>query len=154
MAAVVVTDCYVALCHISSVCTIFITFCPSLIWYCTTASYTLLVFAYLVFCVRVDSTVWQLFGLTFVYVWQHSSSCIFDLHSSCNKYYRFHQFLGICCEKMMMMIGWRNAWSMKLRVQDQEEDQRGPGKRLCERTVKLVSWIKRMPRTVADGERW
>ena len=30
------------------------------------------------------------------------------------------------CEKKMM-IGWRNVWSMKLRVQDQEEDQRGPG---------------------------
>jgi len=25
------------------------------------------------------------------------------------------------------MIGWRNVWSMKLRVQEQEEDQRGPG---------------------------
>ena len=31
------------------------------------------------------------------------------------------------------------AWSMKLRVQDQGEDQRGPGKRLFERTVKHVS---------------
>ena len=31
------------------------------------------------------------------------------------------------------------AWSMKLRVQDQEEDQRGPGERLSERTVKLVN---------------
>ena len=30
-------------------------------------------------------------------------------------------------------------WSMKLRVQDQGEDQRGPGKRLFERTVKHVS---------------
>ena len=28
--------------------------------------------------------------------------------------------MGMCCEKMMM-IGWRNAWSMKLRVQGQEE---------------------------------
>jgi len=28
---------------------------------------------------------------------------------------------------------------MKLRVQDQGEDQRGPGKRLFERTVKHVS---------------
>ena len=61
--------------------------------------------------------------------------------------------MGMCCKKMMM-IGWRNAWSMKLRVQDQGEDQRGPGKRLFERTVKHVSWIKRMPWTVADGERW
>jgi len=33
----------------------------------------------------------------------------------------------------------KNAWSMKLRVQDQEEDQRGPGERLSERTVKLVN---------------
>ena len=30
------------------------------------------------------------------------------------------------------------VWSMKLRVQDQEEDQRGPGERLYKRTVKLV----------------
>ena len=34
--------------------------------------------------------------------------------------------MGMCCQKMMM-IGWRNAWSMKLRVQDQGEDQRRPG---------------------------
>ena len=61
--------------------------------------------------------------------------------------------MGMCCEKMMM-IGWRNAWSMKLRVQDQGEDQRGPGKRLYVRTVKHVSWIKRMPWTIANGERW
>jgi len=33
----------------------------------------------------------------------------------------------------------RNAWSMKLRVQGQEEDQRGPGERLSERTVKHVN---------------
>jgi len=38
-----------------------------------------------------------------------------------------------------MTIGGRNVWSMKLRVQDQEEDQRGPGKRLYERTVELVN---------------
>jgi len=37
-------------------------------------------------------------------------------------------------EKMMMMIGY--AWSMKLRALDQGEDQRGPGERLSERTVK------------------
>jgi len=42
---------------------------------------------------------------------------------------------------------------MKLRVQDEGEDQRGPGKRLFERTVKHVSSIKRMPWTVANGER-
>ena len=33
----------------------------------------------------------------------------------------------------------KNAWSMKLSVQGQEEDQRGPGQRLSERTVKLVN---------------
>jgi len=32
----------------------------------------------------------------------------------------------------------KKVWSMKLRVQDQEEDQRGPGERLYERTVKTV----------------
>ena len=32
-----------------------------------------------------------------------------------------------------------DAWSMKLRVLGQEEDQRGPGDRLSERTVKLVN---------------
>jgi len=46
--------------------------------------------------------------------------------------------MGMCCEKMMM-IGCRNVWSMKFRVQDQEEDQRGPGERLSERIVKHVS---------------
>jgi len=45
--------------------------------------------------------------------------------------------MGMCCERKMM-IGRRNAWNMKLRVQDQEEDQRGPGQRLYERTVKHV----------------
>ena len=49
--------------------------------------------------------------------------------------------MGMCCEKMMM-IGWRNAWSMKLRVQEQEEDQRGPGERLSERIVKHVKWTE------------
>jgi len=34
---------------------------------------------------------------------------------------------------------WVKKWSMKLRVQGQEEDQRGPGERLSERTVKLVN---------------
>ena len=35
--------------------------------------------------------------------------------------------------------GWRrNVWSMKLRVQDQQEVQRGPGERLYEWTVKHV----------------
>ena len=59
----------------------------------------------------------------------------------------------MCCEKMTM-TRWRNVWSMKLWVQDQGEDQRRPGKRLYVRTVKHVSWIKRMPWTVANGERW
>ena len=36
------------------------------------------------------------------------------------------------------MIGRINVWSMKLKVQDQEEDQRGPGERLYERTVNHV----------------
>jgi len=49
----------------------------------------------------------------------------------------------MCCEKMMMI-----GCSMKLRVPDQ-----GPGEGLSERTVKHVSWIKRMPWTVANGER-
>jgi len=38
-----------------------------------------------------------------------------------------------------MVIGRRKAWSMRLRVQDQEEDLRGPGERLSERTVKHVN---------------
>ena len=46
--------------------------------------------------------------------------------------------MGMCYEKMMM-IGGRNAWSIKLKVHDQGEDRRGPGKRLSERTVKHVS---------------
>ena len=50
------------------------------------------------------------------------------------------------------MTGWRNVWSIKLRVQDQGEGQRRPGKRLYVRTVKHVSWIKRMPWTVTNGE--
>ena len=31
--------------------------------------------------------------------------------------------MGMCCENMMM-IGWRNAWSIKLKIQDQGEYQR------------------------------
>ena len=46
--------------------------------------------------------------------------------------------MGMRCEKMMM-TGCRNAWSMKLSVQGQKEDQTGPGERLSERTVKLVN---------------
>jgi len=42
---------------------------------------------------------------------------------------------------------------MKLRVQGKEEDQRGPGERLSERTVKLVNLTKRMPWIVVNGGR-
>jgi len=42
---------------------------------------------------------------------------------------------------------------MKLRVQDQEEDQTGPGEMLYERTVKHVKLTKRIPLIVANGER-
>ena len=61
--------------------------------------------------------------------------------------------MGMCCEKKMM-IGWRNVWKIKYRVQDQEEDQRGPGERLYERIVKHVKWTKRMPLIVVNGGRW
>jgi len=42
--------------------------------------------------------------------------------------------MGMRCEKKMM-IGRRNVWSMKYRVQD----QRGPGERLWKRAVKHVN---------------
>jgi len=42
---------------------------------------------------------------------------------------------------------------MELRVQGQEEDQRGPGERLSERTVKLVNCTQRMPLIVVNGGR-
>jgi len=42
---------------------------------------------------------------------------------------------------------------MKLRVQDQEEDKRGPRERLYERTVKHVKETKRMPLIVVNGGR-
>jgi len=35
-------------------------------------------------------------------------------------------------------VDWVKKWSMKLGVQDQKEDQRGPGERLYERTVMHV----------------
>ena len=38
-----------------------------------------------------------------------------------------------------ILIKYCHVWSMKLRVQDQGEDQRRPGKRLYVRTVKHVS---------------
>jgi len=42
---------------------------------------------------------------------------------------------------------------MKLRVEDQEDNQRGPGERLSERTVKLVKRTKRMPLILVNGGR-
>jgi len=39
--------------------------------------------------------------------------------------------MGMCCKKKTM-IGWRNVWSMKWRVPDQELDQR-LGERLCKK---------------------
>ena len=51
----------------------------------------------------------------------------------------------LCMSQLVQLYVCRNVWSMKLRVQDQGEDQRRPGKRLYVRTVKHVSWIKRMP---------
>ena len=39
---------------------------------------------------------------------------------------------------MSMYTGAKSVWSMKFRVQDQEEDQRGPGQRVSERIVKHV----------------
>jgi len=57
--------------------------------------------------------------------------------------------MGMCCEKKMM-IGWRNACSMKWRVQDKEEDQRGPGERLSKRTVKHVNWTE----DAMDRSKW
>jgi len=43
--------------------------------------------------------------------------------------------MGMCCEKKTM-TGWRNVWSIKWRVPDQEVDERGPGERWCKKTVK------------------
>ena len=43
------------------------------------------------------------------------------------------------------MTGWRNVWSMKWRVPDQEADRRGLGERLCKKTVGHVHWTGRMP---------
>jgi len=57
--------------------------------------------------------------------------------------------VGKCCE--MMMIGWGGAWSVRLRVQGREEDQRGPGERLSEGTVGLMNWARRMPWIVVGG---
>ena len=56
--------------------------------------------------------------------------------------------MAMCYEKMM--TGWRNTWSMKQRVQDQEEDQRGPGERLLKRTAKHVKWNK----DAVDSSKW
>jgi len=38
------------------------------------------------------------------------------------------------------IIGWKNVWSMKWRVPNQEVDQRRLGERLCKNTVKYVNW--------------
>ena len=46
--------------------------------------------------------------------------------------------MGMCCKKKIMTER-RNAWSMKLRVQDQGEDQREPRERLSKRIVKHVN---------------
>ena len=59
----------------------------------------------------------------------------------------------MCCWKKIM-TGWRNAWSMKQRVQDQEEDQRGPRQRLSKRTVNHVNWTRRMLWVVVNGGSW
>ena len=45
----------------------------------------------------------------------------------------------------------RNVWSMKFRVQDQEEDLRGLGERLSERIVQHIKREERMPWIVVDG---
>jgi len=52
----------------------------------------------------------------------------------------------ICAHKLMlldvekkMMIGRRNAWSMKYRVQEQEENQRGPGAARYRRQAETVT---------------
>ena len=46
------------------------------------------------------------------------------------------------------------TFSLQYTCSRPREDQRRPGKRLYVRTVKHVSWIKRMPWTVANRERW
>ena len=59
----------------------------------------------------------------------------------------WQQMKGIMMETAQDLCGMTKGpprhketwWSMKLRVQDQEEDQRRPGKRLYVRTVKHVS---------------
>jgi len=65
--------------------------------------------------------------------------------------------MGMCCEKMM--IGWRNVRSMKLRVKDQEEDQRGPGEVVREdcqaRKMNKVDAIDRCKwRKMIEDVRW
>ena len=64
--------------------------------------------------------------------------------------------ISVCCDDRPLPLGLvpSTSWSMKLRVQGQKEDQRGPGERLSERTVKLVNWTKRMPWIVVNGGRW
>ena len=54
-----------------------------------------------------------------------------------------------CCEKKTM-IGWRNVWSMKLRVPRQEADQWQLGERLWKKTVRHVNWTG----SAMDHNRW
>jgi len=56
---------------------------------------------------------------------------------------------GMCCKKMMS--GWRNAWSMKSRAADQEEDQRRPGERLWK---KDCQGCKLNTEDAMDRSRW
>ena len=62
------------------------------------------------------------------------------------------------CSRYHNYIMLSTPWVKKTRHQtlahNFTKDQRRPGKRLYVRTVKHVSWIKRMPWTVANGERW
>jgi len=59
----------------------------------------------------------------------------------------------VCCKKKTM-IGWRNVWSMKWRVSDQEVDRRGLGQRLCNKSVKHVNWTGWMLWIVVGGGSW
>ena len=61
-----------------------------------------------------------------------------------------------CAAKRWWWLGEEmyGVWSMKFRVQNLEEDQRGPGERLSEGIVKHVKWTKRMPWIVVNGGRW
>jgi len=69
-----------------------------------------------------------------------------------------HVILSHTCQSMHI-TGYvesyrRNACSTKQRVQNKEEDQRGPGERLSKRTVKHVNWTQRMLWIVVNGGSW